>query len=105
VVFSDKVIHMTSAIFEWDPKKDQENQRKHGVSFALAQYAFADGQRIIAEDMNHSKTEKRYYCFGKVGEGILTVRFTYRNNVIRIIGAGYWRKGKAIYEQENKIHR
>jgi uncharacterized DUF497 family protein len=96
---------MTRALFEWDSKKDQENHQKHGVSFALAQYAFADSQRIIAEDVNHSKTEKRYYCFGKVGDGILTVRFTYRNNVIRIIGAGYWRKGKAIYEHENKIHR
>jgi uncharacterized DUF497 family protein len=87
--------------FEWDSKKDEENQQKHGVSFALAQYAFADSHRIIAEDLNHSKTEMRYYCFGKVGDGILTVRFTYRNNVIRIIGAGYWRKGKAIYEHEN----
>ncbi len=96
---------MTRALFDWDSKKDQENQQKHGVSFALAQYAFADSQRIIAEDVNHSKTEKRYYCFGKVGEGILTVRFMYRNNVIRIIGAGYWRKGKVIYERENKIHR
>ena len=96
---------MTRALFEWDSKKDQENQQKHGVSFALAQYVFADSQRIIAEDVIHSKSEKRYYCFGKVGDGILTVRFTYRNNVIRIIGAGYWRKGKAIYEHENKIHR
>jgi hypothetical protein len=26
-------------------------------------------------------------------------------SVIRIIGAGYWRKGKAIYERENQIHR
>jgi len=34
----------------------------------------------------------------------MTVRFTYRHDMIRIIGAGYWRKGKAIYEQENKIH-
>ena len=24
-----------------------------------------------------------------------------RASVIRIIGAGYWRKGKAIYEREN----
>ena len=96
---------MTRVLFEWDSRKDQENQQKHGVSFALAQYAFADSQRIVAEDVNHSKIEKRYYRFGKVGDGILTVRFTYRNNVIRIIGAGYWRKGKAIYEHENKIHR
>jgi len=96
---------MTTTHFEWDSKKDHENQQKHGVSFASAQYAFADPLRIIAEDVNHSDDEMRYYCFGKAGDGILTVRFTYRNNVIRIIGAGYWRKGKAIYEQENKIHR
>jgi hypothetical protein len=92
---------MTKVHFEWDSKKDEENQQKHGISFALAQYAFADTHRIIAEDVIHSKTEMRYYCIGKVGDGILTVRFTYRNNVIRIIGAGYWRKGKAIYEHEN----
>ncbi len=86
---------------EWDDKKGQENLSKHGVSFELAQYAFADPKRVIAEDLDHSKTEKRYYCFGKVGEGVITVRFTYRENVIRILGAGYWRKGKRIYEKEN----
>jgi len=59
---------------------------------------------VIAEDISHSKTEKRYYCFGKVGGDIMTVRFSYREGVIRIIGAGYWRKGKKIYEKENKIH-
>jgi hypothetical protein len=31
----------------------------------------------------------------------MTVRFTYRAGVIRIFGAGYWRKGKKIYEREN----
>jgi hypothetical protein len=40
--------------------------------------------------------------FGEVAGGILTVRFTYRAAVIRMIGAGYWRKGKAIYERENR---
>lgn len=60
---------------------------------------------VIAEDVAHSEQEQRYYCFGKVGGGILTVRFTYREGVIRIIGAGYWRKGKMTYEQENSIHR
>ena len=89
--------------FEWDPEKDLINRAKHGVSFAEAQYAFADPHRVIAEDLSHSEKEKRYYCFGKVGSGILTVRFTYRGGVIRIIGAGYWRRGKQIYERENQI--
>ena len=92
---------MKKTRFEWDPEKDEENQKKHGVSFALAQYAFSDPERVIAEDIAHSKTEKRYFCFGGVNGGILTVRFTYRGGVIRIFGAGYWRKGKAIYEREN----
>lgn len=96
---------MTMTHFEWDAQKDQENQQKHSVSFVEAQYAFADLHRIIAEDVSHSDNEKRYYCFGKVGDGIITVRFTYRDNAIRIFGAGYWRKGKAIYEHKNKIHR
>ena len=93
------------ADFEWDEDKDKVNQKKHGVSFAFAQFAFLDCNRIILEDLEHSTDEKRYYCLGKISEGILTVRFTYRENKIRIIGAGYWRKGKKIYEKENKIHR
>ncbi len=91
--------------FEWDGEKDRSNQRKHGVSFALAQLAFIDECRIVLEDLEHSDdVEKRYYCLGKVADRIITVRFTYRENKIRIIGAGYWRKGKKIYEKENKIH-
>lgn len=71
------------------------------MAFSLAQYAFVDPHRIIAEDLAHSEGEQRYFCFGKVEGGILTVRFTHRGGVIRIFGAGYWRKGKAIYEHKN----
>ncbi|MCA2998370.1 MAG: BrnT family toxin [Rhodocyclaceae bacterium] len=95
---------MASTRFDWDPEKDAENQLKHRVSFGRAQYAFADPRRLIAKDVSHSQTEDRFYCFGEVDGGILTVRFTYRASVIRIIGAGYWRKGKAAYERENKLH-
>ena len=95
---------MAEARFEWDPRKDEHNQSKHAVSFAEAQLAFLDPRRVIAEDLSHGSTEKRYYCFGLVPQGVMTVRFTYRESVIRIIGAGYWRRGKRIYERENKIH-
>jgi len=93
------------ADFEWDMTKDRENQKKHSVSFAVAQLAFLDEKRIILENEGHSTVEKRYYCLGKVAGEILTVRFTYRDNIIRIKGAGFWRKGKPLYEEENKIHR
>ena len=90
--------------FEWDTDKDRSNQAKHGVSFIVAQYAFADPKRVILEDVTHSTaTEKRYFCLGQVGGGILTVRFTYRSERIRIIGAGYWRKGRRIYDEQNQV--
>ncbi|CUS04520.2 conserved protein of unknown function [Candidatus Promineifilum breve] len=91
--------------FEWDAEKEQANLEKHGISFTLAQYAFTDSRRIILEDVTHStETEKRYFCLGKVGEGVVTVRFTYREGHIRIFGAGYWRKGKQIYDRQNRLH-
>ncbi len=95
---------MGKSSFEWDAEKDSINQAKHGVSFFDAQFAFADPNRIIAEDLSHSQKEKRYYCFGKLGVGVLTVRFTYRRGLIRIFGAGYWRKGRQTYEHENSVH-
>ena len=93
--------------FEWDDNKNRLNQNKHGVSFYEAQQAFFDKNRIIAEDVERSYSEKRYYCFGNVGNAIMTVRFTHRGAMIRIIGAGYWRQGKKIYEkaQKDKLHK
>jgi uncharacterized DUF497 family protein len=95
---------MGKAGFDWDAAKDARNQRKHGVSFQSAQHAFLDSSRVIVTDLEHSWNEVRYFCIGKVAGKILTVRFTYRDDVIRIIGAGYWRKGKRVYEQQNQIH-
>lgn len=69
---------MSRLRFEWDRAKDDASRAKHEVSFSDA--------------------------LGKVNEGVMTVRFTYRAGVIRIFGAGYWRKGKTIYEQQNQVH-
>ena len=95
---------MARMTFEWDATKDETNRLKHGISFERAQDAFFDPKRVIARDTQHSGSEKRYYCMGQVDEGIVTVRFTIRRRRIRIIGAGYWRKGKAAYEKASKIH-
>jgi uncharacterized DUF497 family protein len=88
--------------FEWDEDKNRINLEKHGISFEESQAAFLDPNRVVLRDVNHSTgEEQRFQCIGDVGGGILTVRYTHRNGLIRIIGAGFWRKEKRVYEKEN----
>jgi len=86
--------------FSWDTQKELENIQKHGVDFSSAAKAFFDDKRKIYVDAKHTEKEERYFCIGKVEGKILTVRFTYRGEKIRIFGAGAWRKGKWYYEKD-----
>ena len=90
--------------FIWDPIKELVNLSKHGIDFTTAAMAFKDPGRKIFVDSRHSEKEPRFFCVGKAGEDIITVRFTYRAKAVRIIGAGYWRQGKKVYEKENRLH-
>lgn len=93
---------ITYGVFEWDLEKARLNLDKHQVDFFDAMAAFHDIDRIIATDDAHSSMEPRYFCLGIVHGKVMTVRFTYRHRIIRIIGAGYWRRGKQLYEEERK---
>jgi uncharacterized DUF497 family protein len=87
--------------FEWDEAKSKINEKKHDVSFEQAELAFFDIELKLRFNEKHStKNEKRFFCYGKVNDKILTVRFTLINNAIRIIGAGYWREGRKYYYEE-----
>lgn len=86
--------------FVWDVRKEKINKVKHGVDFVLAAKVFADTKRKVFKDERHSSNEERYFCIGKVKNRILTVRFVFRDEKIRIIGAGYWRKGRKYYEEK-----
>ncbi len=88
--------------FDWDENKEIFNVLKHGVDFKTAIKTFYDPHRYIFADQKHGAIEKRFICLGKVEDRILTVRFVYREDKIRIFGAGYWRNGKDIYEKEKK---
>jgi uncharacterized DUF497 family protein len=86
--------------FIWNSHKERANVLKHQVDFFCAVRAFSDPERRIIKDELHSISEDRYFCLGKVGGRVLTVRFVYRENRIRILGAGNWRKGKELYGQK-----
>ena len=86
--------------FIWDADKEELNIAKHGIDFTTAAKAFLDPERKIFTDSIHGEEEPRYFCVGMADGRIITVRFTYREEHIRIFGAGYWRKGRGYYEKE-----
>jgi uncharacterized DUF497 family protein len=87
-------------LFVWSAAKERLNMERHGLGFVEASLAFADSGRLIIKDLGHSQFEERFYCIGRAGENILTVRYTVRGHLIRIIGAGRWRKGRKFYEEK-----
>jgi uncharacterized protein len=90
--------------FEWNDSKDRQNLDKHGVSFSQATQAFKDINGIDLQDFRHSETEERLFWIGKIFDGrIITVRYTVRNETIRIIGAAEWRDFKKKYYEKTKI--
>jgi uncharacterized DUF497 family protein len=76
--------------FEWDPKKNATNRRKHGISFEDAQTAFSDELGLIIDDPEHSEDEARFVLLGiSASLRLLVVCHCYRagGDVIRIISA------------------
>jgi uncharacterized DUF497 family protein len=51
-------------IFEWDGKKGDGNEKKHGVSFQEAETVFDDPLAITFSDPDHSVGEHRHVTFG-----------------------------------------
>ena len=72
--------------FEWDPAKRITNLRKHGIDFVRAIGIF-DGfvTRQPVTDQEHG--ELRIVAVGSVGEVLLTVVYTPRGSLLRIISA------------------
>jgi uncharacterized DUF497 family protein len=74
--------------FEWDPRKAEENEKKHGVSFAEASEVFGDDHSSTVLDPDHSEGEDRYLIFGVSRNGkYLVVSYTEREERIRLISA------------------
>ena len=55
---------MSDIRFEWDEKKNRENQRKHKVAFEEAQTVFYDENAIRYLDPDHSDDEDRFLMLG-----------------------------------------
>lgn len=59
--------------FDWNPAKDQQNQRKHNISFRQAATVFRDPFQLSIYDENHSDNEDRWITIGLDSMGVLRV--------------------------------
>ena len=81
---------MSEITFVWDERKNQENQRKHGISFEEATMIFADENARLIRDTDHSESEDRFILLGFSAKlRILVVVHAYRQDEkeVRIISA------------------
>ncbi|AEE51951.1 BrnT family toxin [Haliscomenobacter hydrossis] len=71
--------------FEWDDNKNESNQRKHKISFEDASDVFNDEDRLHYVVKRNDET--RYVTIGKAFQVFVTVVYTMRELIIRIISA------------------
>ena len=55
---------MADIRFEWDERKNTQNQRKHCVSFDEARSVFFDEFAILIPDPDTSRSEERFILLG-----------------------------------------
>lgn len=75
--------------FDWDPRKDAANRKKHDVSFQEAKTAFTDEFGRLIADPDHSDEEDRFILLGtSIHSRLLVVCHCARDGeIIRIISA------------------
>lgn len=73
--------------FEWDETKNKSNLEKHSVDFNQAKEVFSDDNRVETPDTRKDYGEERFKVIGKAIDLILSVIYTLRGAVIRIISA------------------
>jgi uncharacterized protein len=73
--------------FDWDPRKNASNTRKHDISFEEGSAVFDDPRRIEWISSDPADDEERYTTIGRVKTRILAVVYTERGGIIRLISA------------------
>ena len=92
--------------FDWDPRKERENERKHGVSFMEAATVFSDSLSVTVRDPDHSFGEARFITVGLSNQNrLLIVSYSERDESFRLISArGLTRRERKAYETTRQKH-
>jgi len=78
---------MASLEFEGDAAKNRANVAKHGIGCARASAVFKDVFAIERRDDRLNYGEERFVIIGMAHNRLLTVAYTPRGDVIRLISA------------------
>lgn len=78
-------------MFEFDPKKSEINQQKHGINFVDAQMLWSAESVILESRFNE---EIRFLLIAEIPSGCWTAIFTKRGTKIRIISVRRSRKNE-----------
>ena len=89
--------------FEWDEEKDKSNQEKHKIAFEDAVDIFNDEDRIQYATTKNG--ERRFLTVGKAFQALISVVYTTKELVIRIISARRSRKGERRDYLTNKFSK
>ncbi len=90
--------------FDWDESNSNKNWCLHRVTDKESEDVFANQPIAIVRDATHSTAETRYAARGTTDVGRrLTVIFTIREKIIRVISArDMTRREQRIYEEKVK---
>ena len=82
--------------YEWDLKKNQENQRKHGIGF-VSLSDFQWGTALIFPDARFNYGENRLQAIGMLDQRLVAFAFTKRGPRLRAISLTASRKERRLY--------
>jgi uncharacterized protein len=87
--------------FEWDAGNSDKNWHRHDVRQAEAEQALLNTPVVVALDLKHSRSERRFIALGGTDAGrMLTIVFTVRGTRIRVISARAMSKAeRTVYGQ------
>jgi uncharacterized protein len=89
--------------FQWNEGNLNKNLLKHNVENWECEQIFFNEPLIIIADLKHSKAEKRWAAFGKSDTGrLLTIVFTIRGSLIRIISARDMSRKEIKFYEKNQ---
>jgi uncharacterized DUF497 family protein len=87
----EEITELVLRTFDWDEQKNELNRVKHGIDFDDAVEIFYGPIILRQSDRND---EERWLAIGKSHDRIISVIFTHRSELIRIISARHPRRNE-----------